>query len=326
MSLQRMHEQSRQRSSSDKELIDQQIRRISELEMQVQQTLSEKQELVSIVQQQKKKIADQAEQIEKLNGSDLVLKENDALKKLNEQLKREKQDAEKEADEVTAHIKAEYERKSEALEKNRREAENKLLFAKAVEEYQEGFIGKKAKELYASQEKVLESVYKAKELALHGAFLTVLLYGVLSTVFAACRSKTFISDFKAFFVTTWGLVSKLWETALNGANTASQWGNIIPNEVLSMIISGVLMAIVFLLIFGGVLSCIGFFGYKLLRLYITKYADNISLAVVLVSLAVAVYFADFIRNAVPVNMLVLLLIVQCVYIGIRIAISHSERL
>lgn len=325
MSLRRMHEQSRQRSSSDKELTDQENRRISELEIQVQQILSEKQELVSIVQQQKKKIADQAEQIEKLNGSDLVLKENDELKKLNEQLKQEKQDAEKEADEVAARIKAEYEGKFEKLEKDRSEAEKKLLFAKAVEEYQEGFIGKKAKELYASQKKVLESVYRAKELALHGAFLTVLLYGVLSTVFAACRSEAFKSDFKTFFVAIWSLVSKLWKTALDGANIASQWVNSIPNETLSTIVSSVLMAIVFVLIFGGVLSCIVFLGYKLIRLYTTKYADNISLAVVLVSLAVAVYFADLIRNAVPVNLLVLLLIVQCVYVCIRIAISYKER-
>ena len=226
---------------------------------------------------------------------------------------------------MAARIKAEYEGKFEKLEKDRSEAEKKLLFAKAVEEYQEGFIGKKAKELYASQKKVLESVYRAKELALHGAFLTVLLYGVLSTVFAACRSEAFKSDFKTFFVAIWGLVSKLWETALDGANTASQWVNSIPNETLSTIVSSVLMAIVFVLIFGGVLSCIVFLGYKLIRLYTTKYADNISLAVVLVSLAVAVYFADLIRNAVPVNLLVLLLIVQCVYVCIRMAISYKER-
>lgn len=56
-------------------------------------TSSEKQELELIVQQQKKKIAEQADQIEKLNNSDVIFQQNQELEKQNTLLQKNIQNA-----------------------------------------------------------------------------------------------------------------------------------------------------------------------------------------------------------------------------------------
>lgn len=52
-------------------------------------------------------------------------------------------------------------------------------------------------------------------------------------------------------------------------------------------------------------------------LYTEDYADTMSLAVFLISLAVSVYFAEPIRAVIPINLLLLLILVHIVYVLIR---------
>ena len=53
------------------------------------------------------------------------------------------------------------------------------------------------------------------------------------------------------------------------------------------------------------------------RFYTEDYADTMSLAVFLISLAVSVYFAEPIRAVIPINLLLLLILVHIVYVLIR---------
>ena len=55
----------------------------------------------------------------------------------------------------------------------------------------------------------------------------------------------------------------------------------------------------------------------LLEFYTEDYADTMSLAVFLISLAVSVYFAEPIRAVIPINLLLLLILVHIVYVLIR---------
>ena len=54
-----------------------------------------------------------------------------------------------------------------------------------------------------------------------------------------------------------------------------------------------------------------------LKFYTEDYADTMSLAVFLISLAVSVYFAEPIRAVIPINLLLLLILVHIVYVLIR---------
>ena len=56
---------------------------------------------------------------------------------------------------------------------------------------------------------------------------------------------------------------------------------------------------------------------KVFEFYTEDYADTMSLAVFLISLAVSVYFAEFIRAVIPINLLLLLILVHIVYVLIR---------
>ena len=90
--------------------------------------------------------------------------------------------------------------------------------------------------MYDSRRKSLETAYKGKEIALDGAFLGSLAYGVLCTIFTAVRSERFVSDFKAFFSTIWAFLLTALEKLLQLAKWASQLGDMIPQPIVATIV------------------------------------------------------------------------------------------
>ena len=53
--------------------------------------------------------------------------------------------------------------------------------------------------------------------------------------------------------------------------------------------------------------------------------DVISIGVVVTSVALVVYFGDWIKDFVKLNLVVLLLLVQAVYVGIRTYVNGCKR-
>lgn len=104
---------------------------------------------------------------------------------------------------------------------------------------------------------------------------------------------------------------------LKGGQWASQLGDKIPQPVVATIVHYLLL-IVFV---GGIAIGVGFLIFlgasKVFEFYTEDYADTMSLAVFLISLAVSVYFAEFIRAVIPINLLLLLILVHIVYVLIR---------
>ena len=62
---------------------------------------------------------------------------------------------------------------------------------------------------------------------------------------------------------------------------------------------------------------VAFIGIKIAGLYKKCCLDMITILVILISMAIAIYFGDWIKTVLPINMLFLLLLVQLVYVGIR---------
>ena len=60
-----------------------------------------------------------------------------------------------------------------------------------------------------------------------------------------------------------------------------------------------------------------FIGIKIAELYKKCCLDMISIMVILISMAIAIYFGDWIKTALPVNLLFFLLFVQLAYVGIK---------
>lgn len=293
-------------------------------EIQIQKLLSEKQELVSTVAEQGKRIAEQTEQIEKLNEADNVLKlnaelkkQNEKLKQQNEKLKQDKLNAEQEAEATVSSVKREYEAKGRELDRRIGEAAKQSASLKSERQSISEDIEQRATVKYLEQKKELDRKFKAQTASYDSFLLGLLLYGVLSTVFTAVRSEAFVSDFKTFFMVIWQFIVNAFQLLLKGGQWASQLGDKIPQPVVATIVHYLLL-IVFV---GGIAIGVGFLIFlgasKVFEFYTEDYADTMSLAVFLISLAVSVYFAEPIRAVIPINLLLLLILVHIVYVLIR---------
>ena len=62
---------------------------------------------------------------------------------------------------------------------------------------------------------------------------------------------------------------------------------------------------------------LAFIGIKIAGIYKKYCWDMITVMVILISMAIAIYFGDWIKTALSINMLLLLLFVQLVYVAIR---------
>ena len=291
--------------------------RAEKSEIQIQKLLSEKQELVSTVAEQGKRIAEQTEQIEKLNEADNVLKLNAELKKQNEKLKQDKLNAEQEAEATVSSVKREYEAKGRELDRRIGEAAKQSASLKSERQSISEDIEQRATAKYLDQKKELDRKFKAQTASYDSFLLGLLLYGVLTTVFTAVRSEAFVSDFKTFFMVIWQFIVNAFQLLLKGGQWASQLGDKIPQPVVATIVHYLLL-IVFV---GGIAIGVGFLIFlgasKVFEFYTEDYADTMSLAVFLISLAVSVYFAEPIRAVIPINLLLLLILVHIVYVLIR---------
>lgn len=237
--------------------------------------------------------------------------------------------------EVSA-VKQECEKRERIAEGKAQEADRLKCHLKAVEADLSHQIQTKAEVLVESKRKALEGEYEAKKRTIEDLFkaktvsyntvlLGALLYGGLTTVFTAIRSEQFVNDFKAFFIAIWQFLVNAFQLLLKGGQWASQLGDKIPQPVVATIVHYLLL-IVFVGGIGiGVVMLIFLGASKVFEFYTDDYADTLSLAVFLISLAVSVYFAEPIRAVIPINLLLLLILVHIVYVLIRWYVKGCKR-
>ena len=131
------------------------------------------------------------------------------------------------------------------------------------------------------------------------------------------RSKVFISDCGRFFDTIATIIQTIAGWIILTEKNVAQISNGISDPVAAKIIYWLIR----ILICGGCLVSAGillaFIGIKIARLYKKYCWDMITIMVILVSMAITIYFGDQIRTVLPINLLLLLLFVQLVYVGIR---------
>ena len=280
---------------------------------------SQVQELVSTVQQQKKKIAEQAELIEKLNESDLIVKENEKLKKENSSLQESVRSTKLHSEITVQACKKEYDSKMKKLKEQKEKADNDTRVAQELLKGAQERINAKAYELNLETEMRLKSEYNNQIYAFYSVLIGLLLYGLLTTVFTAVRSNVFRSDFKAFFVVVWQIICVCETNVIELGQVVSQLGNKIPLPIISTIIHYLLL----IALIGGITVVLVFLVIKelkkLYKAYKDNYADVKSLTEVLISLAVAVYFAEPIRSVLPINLILLVIIAHGIYISVRFA-------
>ena len=175
----------------------------------------------------------------------------------------------------------------------------------------------RAKERYDTQREKLAGRYKAKTAMYEALMFLLIWYSVSTTLFQIILSKIFISDCVVFFDTIATFIQSIagW-IILTGKNMAQ-----ISNGISNPVVAGIVYWLIRILICGGCLVGAGilvaFIEIKIAELYKKCCWDMITIMVILISMATAIYFGKWIKTTLPINLLFLLLFVQLVYVGIR---------
>lgn len=182
-----------------------------------------------------------------------------------------------------------------------------------------------AKERYEHQRNGLEKKYKAKAVGFDAMLIVLLWYAIVTTVFAAIRSETFLDDFTAIFDALWNGIRQSCKWIVGVAKALAQVGDRIPNETIAIMVHWLL----FIIVIVGAIAVVGILiviiENKVTKLYRENCWDVISVGVTVTSLALAVYFGDWIKALVRLNLVALLLLVQVVYVGIRVYVKGCKR-
>ena len=170
---------------------------------------------------------------------------------------------------------------------------------------------------YDTQREKLAGRYKTKTAMYEALMFLLIWYSVSTTLFQMIRSKIFISDCVVFFDTIATFIQTItgW-IILTGKNMAQ-----ISNGISNPVVAGIVYWLIRILICGGCLVGAGilvaFIEIKIAELYKKCCWDMITIMVILISMATAIYFGKWIKTTLPINLLFLLLFVQLVYVGIR---------
>ena len=285
------------------EELDQKDRTISELKVQLDESLTLNEKLNS----------------ENRVGNIQALK-ND-LRKTKELLQREKEKthaAEIMTEECQDKLRQAEQERDYALSHQKKveiPVEKPVLYQKCQNCNQTAYL--KAKERYDTQKEKLAGRYKAKTVMYEALIFLLIWYSVSTTLFQMIRSKIFISDCEVFFDTIATFVQTIAGWIIPATKNMAQISNGISNPV----VAGIVYWLIRILICGGCLVSAGilvaFIGIKIVELYKKCCWDMITILVTLISMAITIYFGDWIKTVLPINLLSLLLFVQQVYVAIR---------
>ena len=193
--------------------------------------------------------------------------------------------------------------------------EKPVLYQKCVNCNQTAYL--KAKEKYDTKREKLAGRYKTKTAMYEALMFLLIWYSTSTTLFQMIQSKVFISDCGRYFDAIATFIQNVagW-VVLIGKNVAQ-----ISNGISNPVVAGIIYWLIRMLVCGGCLVGAGillaFIGIKITGLYKKCCWDMITILVTLISMAMVIYFGDWVKTALPINLLFLLLFVQLVYVGIR---------
>lgn len=237
------------------------------------------------------------EKIATMSESDKIEQENERLKEKNESLKREKKQAEQEAETRVRNFKAQYEAKYRELNEQKERLANREKELKEEESRINESVSNKVG--YIRNE--MDKKYQFKHNSLYTFFVGTTLYSFLITIFQAFKSKYFISDFKYALATFKSWIIFVYDFLLKQKPIDSDTGKWIGFVFMVIVVIGLSMVL------------IGTFGWLAHKLY-TEYAYNwLSVAIALISLSGAVFFADELHSC-DFNWFFGFLVIQILYL------------
>lgn len=163
----------------------------------------------------------------------------------------------------------------------------------------------------------LKNKYRNMIFSYKGMVFFTLFYGIFSTIITAWKTEVFRSDIIEFFQTSYSLILNIIGWINSIATFASKLGNLIPQSILAIVVHWVIVVAVYIVIFIAFGWLVFRIGKKYLCFFKKKQADEISVFVGLMIIAIIVFAADFIVSIVSINLVGMMLVLFVVYTVIR---------
>ncbi len=257
----------------------------------------------------KSEIQNLSGRVVKLNGADVVLQENERLKRQNEELQRSERKAREEAEKETAHVKSEYCRKEQELDRLIADAEQEKQKALSLQSVVQKLTDQKAKRLTEDNRRHWQVWYQAKKAAMQGYVGVLVMICFVTTVLSIIRQKVFCEDviefIRGFGKTIQRIVFRIHSIILSLAEVTKN----VPNDVAAVILKWMMVVLLWVM----PVALIGFGIYK----FWEKYGEDIrggidvwNCSVAVLVLAGLVYFGDYVKEIVSVNLFGMWLLVD----------------
>ena len=249
----------------------------------------------------KSEIQNLSGKIVKLNSADVVLQENERLKRQNKELQKSERKAREEAEKEVAHVKLEYCRKEQELDRLIADTEQERKKALSAQSVVQRLTDQKAKRLTEDNRRQWQIWYQAKKAAMQGYVGVLTLICFVTTVLSVIRQRVFCEDVIEFFK-GFGKVIQVFAVRIHSIilSLADVTVNV-PNNVAVVMLKWMMVVLLWIM----PAALIGFGIYK----FWEKYGDDIrggidvwNCSVGVVVLAGLVYFGDYVKEIVSVNL------------------------
>lgn len=249
----------------------------------------------------KSEIQNLSDKIVKLNGADLVLKENEKLKQKNEELQVSEREAKEEAEKEASHVKSEYHRKGQELNRLIEDAEREMQKALSLQAVVQRLTVQKAKRLTEDTRRQWEIWYQTKKVAMQGYVGVLTLMCFMTIGLSIIQQKVFCKDvidfFQGFGKVIQVFVVRMHFVILSVAKVTEQ----VPNDAISVILKWAMV----LLLWAIPVVLIGFGIYKFWEKYgedIRKGIDVWNCSIAVLVLVGLVYLGDYVKEVVSFNL------------------------
>ena len=175
----------------------------------------------------------------------------------------------------------------------------------------------KAKEKCDNRKSQLEKKFKNMTTGYESILFLLAWYSITITLFTAILSPVFLNDCITFFGVLGKGMGSLFREFVIGADSFGQLSNGISNSIVSGIVYWLIATIVIGILFIITGLIIVWIGYQVGKIYRKYCWDILSIIVAITSAAIVIYFGEWIKSVIPVNLITLLLLVHVIYIGIR---------
>lgn len=261
----------------------------------------------------KSEIQNLSDKIVKLNGADLVLKENENLMRQNEELQKSEREVREEAEKEVVHVKSEYYQKEQELDRLIADAEQEKQKALSVQSVVQRLTDQKAKRLTEDTRRRWQIWYQTKKAAMQGYVGVLALICFVTTVLSVIRQKVFCKDFIGFFQELGKTVPMLLVRMHVAILSLAEVTENVPNDAAAVILKWFMVILLWTI--SAVLMGLGI--YKFWEKYgedIRKGIDVWNCSAGVVTLAGLVYFGDYVKEIVSINLFGMWLLVDILLI------------